>query len=231
VPATGYELLPSVYWTWSESEASVINAWAATTNGHHRAVAGGNLWLRTWLDSSRDMVRRYDDRLRAPAEETVTVLCTLQPGYTDDRQLALLADAARASPPGWRWWLRLHPVMSQQERQQIAGVVARVGRLELEEPSTLPLYALLRATSAHVTYSSSTVLEAAEFGVRSVLTSDDWAAAYPQAVEDGTVIIATTPEELLRSIAAQSALRQLDSPTSSDSAARPDRLLRELMST
>jgi hypothetical protein len=121
--------------------------------------------------------------------------------------------------------------MSQQERRQIAGLVARVGRLELEEPSTLPLYALLRATSAHVTYSSSTVLEAAEFGVRSVLTSDEWATAYPQAVEDGTVMIATTPEELLSAIAAQSARRQGDSPTPPRSAARPDLLLRELMST
>ena len=39
----------------------------------------------------------------------------------------------------------------------------------LELPSTLPLYALLRAADVHVTYSSSTVVEAEAFGIGSVL--------------------------------------------------------------
>jgi hypothetical protein len=233
VPASGYELLPSIYWTWSELEAGFINEWAAATEGRHRAIPGGNLWLRSWSDASSEMVQRYDERLRAPAGVTATVLCTLQPGLTDGHQLSLLRQAVQASPPGWRWWLRAHPTMSELEREQLAAYAAAFGRLvELEQPRTLPLSALLRATTVHVTHSSSTVVEAAELGVPSVLTSAQGAALFHQAVEDGTATVVTTPDELVASIAERVVLQRPGwTPARPRSEPRPDLLLRDLLST
>jgi hypothetical protein len=228
VPPEGYDLLPSVYWTWSEREASVIEEWAADTGGRHRAVVGGNLWLRTWMDGDREIVRRHDRLLRASEGVQTTVLCTLQPAVSDASQLRLLSAAVAGAPRSWRWWFRLHPAMSAQERSRLSALLSGEPRVEVDEISDLPLYALLRAADAHLTRSSSTVLEARAFGVGTVLTDQAATMLFPDEVAAGWAVAAESPDELLEALSRQAARRAAPPPTTQGPRAAGE-LLRRLL--
>jgi len=184
VPSDGFSVLPSIYWNWTESDAQVINAWAGRTNGHHRAVAAGNLWIRSWLSADSPLVADYDARAQEalPAGSPL-VLWTLQPGISGPHELGLLLQAAELAP-GWIWLPRLHPAMTVSERSTINQALAQLptpaaARVAADD---LPLPALLRRIDAHVTFSSSTTLEAATFGVPTVLTSAEGALYFEDLI-------------------------------------------------
>ncbi len=231
LPPGGYELLPSVYWVWSEQEREVIDRWARGSAGGHRAVAGGNLWLASWVDGSSPLVPRYDERVRAAfADGDVHVLWTLQPGLSDAAQLELLARAEQASPPGWRWWPRAHPTMNARERRSASEVASRLrqGVRALDTATELPLYALLRHVGLHVTHSSAAVIEATAFGVPSVLTGPQAQVYFERAIRSGWARAAgpgdaPSAAELLAALhaaaAAAPSLRSPDVPDRSEAAA------------
>jgi hypothetical protein len=60
----------------------------------------------------------------------------------------------------------------------------------------------LHHVDVHITYSSSTVLEAATMGVPSVITSTYGAEQYPRQILDGTAV-QVHPHSLLEAVAAQ----------------------------
>lgn len=175
VPESGFELLPDFFWCWSDAEARAIDAWRHGRTLKHRALIGGNPWLELWRRNDDPMVIRYDAIVREtkrklPGERHVLV--TLQFGYEDRDFLDPLLWQAQRLPSNIVWWLRLHP----SQLKQVQALVARVRQLGLTnvnvtDATQLPLYALLRHMDLHVTHSSSTVIEAEMFGVRSVIGS------------------------------------------------------------
>lgn len=191
VPSTGYEMLPSIFWCWSESERETIERWSSPVSSWHRAFVGGNLWLKQWLDPTNDLVGAYDRRIRSVTETTPgakRVLVTLQSGLAGEETLAPLLEAMGASEPDWRWWIRLHPCMLR-ERQRIRDMLKAHGitGFELDMPSDLPLYAVLRHVDVHVTHSSSTVVEAGILGVPSVVFSEYGAEFFPSLMASSRV--------------------------------------------
>jgi hypothetical protein len=188
VPPGGFSVLPSIYWNWSRSDALVINTWAHRTAGGHRAVAGGNLWLASWLRPGSERGTGYDARVDAalPRDE-LHILWTLQPGITGPRELGLLLQASDLSPPGWVWLPRLHPAMTAEERSTIETTLARLPASAAARTAAneLPLPALLRRVDAHVTFSSSVTHEAAAMGVPTVLTGEEGVLYFADVVEQG----------------------------------------------
>lgn len=206
LPPGGYGLLPSTYWTWSPSEAGVINRWATAGSGHG-AIVGGNPWLEQWRHDTSPVVRGYDEmvaRLLSEAGGDVNVLVTLQSTMTGPAQVGPLMAAVEASPPSWRWWVRRHPVMDEEERRRVARLFGPLaGRAEVEQSSELPLPALLRHVDVHVTINSSAVLEAQAFGVPSVVLDPDAHELYPEQAASGWIALARGPSEILDRIAQQ----------------------------
>jgi hypothetical protein len=128
--------------------------------------------------------------LRARSPGIPVALVTLQWGLSDAEQFAPLADLIRHAQGRCAFWIRLHPVMLEQR----AGIAARFTALGapnvfVDEPSDLPLYALLRHADVHLTHSSSTVIEAELFGVRSVVTSRYGAEIYPRQIDSGVALL------------------------------------------
>jgi hypothetical protein len=189
IPSSGYELLPNYFWIWSSQEAGVITAWNSGCEEHHKAIVGGNPWLDRWLDGDSEAVRRHDARVRELQERTTAkrhVLVTLQTGLSLDDFLEPLIRLAHLAGPDWRWWIRLHPGMQGYG----AAVVRKLNdrkmvNFDVENASSLPLYALLRQMDLHVTYSSSVVLEAAHFGVPSVVCSEVAKELFAEQIASG----------------------------------------------
>lgn len=196
LPAEGYDLLPRVYWTWTERDATRIERWASATNGWHGTVLGGNAWLDLWRSPDSALVRSHDPAVaqlaaRQPGERTVLV--TLQPGFADSARLRVIIEAVDRAGPSWRWWFRLHPATGTEERRRIVETVRTlVPHGEIESSSTLPLYALLRHTDVHLTATSSVVIEAEAFGVRSVLVDEIAADVFRADVDAGWAEVALT---------------------------------------
>jgi hypothetical protein len=219
VPPEGYDLLPDAYWSWDDESARAINAWSARSAPRHRAVAGGIPWRERGreLDPAR-LDPRHRGLLDGAAGRKVLLLSLQPPGllYADGAPIpCFIADAIRRAPPDWSWWIRLHPLMPRDTRPIRAALSGARGPVEIEGPSELPLHALLPRTDLHLTHSSSVVLDALEFGVSSIVWSDLGADLFARPVEEGSCLVARTPEELL-----EAARRLLDRGKSGRSAAR-----------
>ncbi len=194
-PADGWELLPSVFWCWSRTEARAIEGWAAGLAGRHAPFVGGNLWLEMWRSGQSSLIRDFDRKLsaveRRPAERNI--LLALGP-YKDSIS-PWLREAINASPPGWRWWIRIHPTRAQDEERYRELEQSITADYEARLATWAPLPALLRKVDLLVTDYSATVLEAEQFGLVSVMTDQKGAELYPEQIASGRALIALARDD------------------------------------
>jgi hypothetical protein len=192
-PARGaHPLVPDRFWVWSDWEQRLIDTWAHETE--HRAVIGGDPWMSVWQDrrswpAVAESVARSDALLERAAGRPV-VLITLQWGLNPGEQLEPMQRLIAAGQRRFAFWVRLHPAMLER-REEVRALLGSVGRYELDEPTDLPLPAVLSRSALHVTHSSSTAVEAAQFGVRTVLTSELGGELYVRLADSGWVVTET----------------------------------------
>lgn len=199
MPAGGYDLLPRYFWCWSDDERRTMSDWADRSGGAHRVLVGGNLFANMWREGGSALVYRYDTEVRAELARHVGRVAVLYAanGLETDEQLCRLARVIRATAGEMFWYYRLHPCRSP-DAQRVAEIFAREGAstIEISQATKLPLYALLRHVSLHVTESSTTVIEASDFGVPSVLHGTVEAPSFAQYVASGWLRIAEHSDDL-----------------------------------
>jgi hypothetical protein len=191
LPAEGYELLPSFFWCWDESDVLVVSEWSSTLPTFHRAVCAGNLYLDQWRAGVGPFVEECARRVReisAAHRGHKQVLYTAS-GLETPTAIRELAEVVRSTKDELFWWIRMHPCRLEGTRtfesalEEVSGTNWCIGAA-----SELPLYALLRDMDIHVTEASSTVVEAAEFGIPSVLASEAEAPLFPELVRSGWIL-------------------------------------------
>ncbi|CAK0762168.1 conserved hypothetical protein [Gammaproteobacteria bacterium] len=194
LPERGYEMIPAQFWCWSDEEKMIIDTWAGRSGNVHQAVVVGYPWLAMWLEREGPVrnVSVAAERRLAGMRGEVNILYTFQPiegfGY---RVPEAVVQAIDESPPGWKWWIRLHPDMLHDMdncRQFLGGRCAN-GRFEVEHATILPLPLLLGYMQAHVTQWSSVVLEAMTFGVPSILLHPQGRDLFRQPIRLGCATI------------------------------------------
>ena len=199
-----HALLPDRFWVWSGWERDVIGRWADGTD--HAAVIGGNPWMDVWQEGSpwpgAGAALSAARALRQRAAERAVVLVTLQYGLNASEQLAPLAALLREAGDRFAVWVRLHPIMLDR-REQIRVLLAAAGVCELDLATDLPLQALLPCADVHLTHSSSTVIEAAQFGLQSVLTSPYGAELFGPLIASGMAQLQTGDVPVLASTLAR----------------------------
>lgn len=217
VPNDGYELLPSLFWCWSDHDAVAVRRWADSLDDLHRALVGGNPWLNLWIDGNEDFVADYDRQVIQAMRATMAsthVFVTLQFGLAQPEQLDGLLGAMVNSPRSWQWWIRLHPSVLG-EREVIRALLRDHGirRFEIDLATDLPLYAWLRHMHAHVTHSSSTVVEATAYGLPTILLSNYGADLFHEYVRAGWARVALNSSSILEAVSAQTEQRGRLDPT------------------
>ena len=219
-----HALLPDRFWVWSSWEEDVVAQWSKGTR--HAPIVGGNPWLEVWRDGSGwpgvAAASEAASGLRQRADGRPVVLTTLQYGLDPAEQMQPLAAVMRIAASRLVFWVRLHPAMLER-REEIRGLLEAAGPFELDLPSDLPLQALLPRADVHLTHSSSTVIEAAQFGIHSVLTTDYGRELFGPLLASGDATVAVggaqvLVDELDRSIA-QRRGRSRDMPQSQVEAA------------
>ncbi len=182
-----WRLLPHWFWTWTNADAALIEAWARP--GSHRAVCGGHPYLDAWRDGSLSLDTAMTRLLQALRERTgarLPVLVTLQPHLVHEQALAPLLWAMARCKNAF-WWLRLHP-MGLNDRAALEALLASKGiaRFDIEAATVLPLPVALGQARAHATHSSSAFIEAAALGIPSVVWSAYGAELAEDAIAEGS---------------------------------------------
>jgi hypothetical protein len=211
VPATGYELVPTFFWCWSESEASTIRRWAEKLPVH-QPIVGGNAFLERWIAGTDQTVREYDQlltRLQRPSKGKIQILYTLNGSTKDEvKAIAQIIEAVNESGLQSHFWIRLHPIALDQ-KEAVSRTLKERGlhNVDIENATALPLYAILRHIDVHITEFSSVVIEAQALGVPSV-TGEQGIIWFPNQIETGWAVIARSLPEWVNGIRLQLNRRQ-----------------------
>jgi hypothetical protein len=187
VPDSGYELLPRHFWCWDEKDASSINSWADKTN-YHKAFVGGNSWLELWKNKKADVpfIKEYQERSLQLIEEEnkkKVVLVSLQTGRDIP---SLLIELMNKGEKDWYWFIRLHPHMLKQKEgivKKLTNDLDNTISYNIDEATNLPLYAILPYVDLHITEWSSVVIEAKEFGVKSLIVHEFGKELFKQEID------------------------------------------------
>jgi hypothetical protein len=204
IPPEGWETRARIFWSWDEESASAINRWAACAPGHHVAVVGGDPWREMWMTDGGDLSRRTDrsieERKRGAGSDRHILVTLSSQGEIVPQAIG---DAVRDSPPGWRYWFRLHPVNQAERMKEARRVLDALGvDLELTEFATeVPLHGLLRHVDCHLSAGLSTVVtEAAGHGVPSIAFGAEAPDFYEAETAAGMLLVARTSPEILAAL-------------------------------
>lgn len=207
VPEKGYELLPSIFWCWSNYETASIKRWCTKLISGHETIVGGNLLLELWRSGDDNIVRYYDkkiSKIKKNYSSAIHILYALE-GHEEIDKLELMAQIIKKTGTRYHWWIRLHPCFLNQ-RKKIRKRLSDnqiLNYVELDAATDLPLYALLRHIDIHVTTFSSTVIEAEAFGVPSVILEQLGAELFSNQILSGWAIPAYTIGSIIPAIQTQ----------------------------
>ena len=232
VPSDGYEILPAKFWCWSEPDRTAIESSGPAFLRNHRPLLAGNVMQDDWIVGRSRAVDECDAQLRRliSSGSRPTVLLTLQPGVLSPQLRQLLLAVVRRTRGELAWWVRLHPMMLDQQGE-IERWLGPEGAL-VEEPTRLPLYGVLRHVDVHITYSSSTVVEAEAFGIRSVLLSRYGQEFFPLQLRSGTALAAEEEDAVVDALRRQLGIRESSDELRRRAGlrlARADKALQELV--
>ncbi|MEJ2650184.1 MAG: hypothetical protein P8016_17460 [Sedimentisphaerales bacterium] len=159
VPSTGFQLLPSFFWVWSNLEEAVIEKWSHQVSQYHRPLVGGNLWMSQWKGNADNTVTYYDKeilRLKESHSKAIHILVTLSGWNFDQVLLDRIRNVNQNIDIDIVWWIRLHPSWPE-DGKKVRQIFKDYGisNYELEAASALPLYGLLKNIDLHLTHTSS----------------------------------------------------------------------------
>lgn len=208
VPDIGYELLPSIFWCWSNFETEIINKWCINKISRHRSILGGNLFLESWREGNKNSYVKYYDKkiikLKKKYENTKHILFSLS-GNEEIDKLDMMIRLIKNTRDNYCWWLRLHPCFLTQHRN-IMNILNRHNLLksvQIYGATKFPLYAILRHMDVHVTSISSVVIEAEKFRVPSVIFQKLGSELFYKQVLSGWAMPAYAEESILSAIETQ----------------------------
>ena len=199
VPAEGYGLLPDYFWCWGKSSVEHLVDGMSCPNSNHRALIGGSPWLGSWIHgnmqerASNEAIERYTQAL---AGEEKVILVTLS--STQFTLPHLVLEAIRSAPMNWRWLIRFHPEQRGQIQQLEDWLqAAALTNVDVEQPSTYPLYSLLPLCHAHITERSTVAYAALRMGIGSIVIDPAGRELFERYIERGHFSRAESTPELL----------------------------------
>lgn len=174
VPASGYELLPDVFWCWEERTAKYVSS---TFSNCHKAIVGGNTRAIFEKEIFESNTEKSAISLDKPG-----VLVALQYGKS-----ALVAphvqEAYRATKDKANWRFRLHP--RGFDRLDEAANLLELSKEDILSASECPLHQIFPDTTCLLTDASTIVFEALDYGVRPAVWSQKGGAFFDDLLEAG----------------------------------------------
>jgi len=188
IPSCGYNTHPSNYLNWSKEDSDNINQWLEKSNLPKSAKVKGNLIQEKFLDDT-EISLYYDNRYNEKYniyKYNKKILITLQrekscPEY--------ILELLKKSSNNVLWLIRFHPLTDLKTKKRIKKQIKKLNRdnYEIDFATEAPIYCLLRNIDLHITQESSVVIEAANFNVKSIITSENAKLHYASYLKDNKI--------------------------------------------
>lgn len=202
IPGRGYELLPSIFWVWTEDDKKHIDAWANGTS-FHRSIVGGHPFVEFYLNRDKESLQIYDEGINTVKKrfpEYYNILYTLNDYESMDR-LAGIIDFMKDCKLPIFWWVRCHPCFLGMK--EIVNDLIKsnlLSNVETDIATGYPLYSILKHMDLHITECSSTTFEAELFDVPSIITTAFGSEYFTEQIKSGWAVCAYTPDRILAAI-------------------------------
>ena len=194
IPRNGFELLPTFFWCWSEVEAESINKWRLKESGCHIPIVGGDLGLKKWLSENTAFSKYKEKAQEIIHPDKINLLVTHQ----GIKLPKWFIEIIKCAPPNYKWFIRLHPQPKRSMRNIDDIMTAEKNEnVDIENATELPLMALLERIDIHVTLWSSTVLEAKQFDVPSIVIHENGKDFFKNEIENGDVKMALSRTQFM----------------------------------
>lgn len=199
VPNNGYNTLPTVFACWDKKSANCINSWANLSRGKHTAVVHGNKFMHKVLSQKNRFEHKFRSMQNKFAPE-YNIILTLQTNY---EITTFLQKMLELSPTNYFWWIRLHPMLNEQESKRIKATLDSLHDLQYDTDSATSntLYEVLPLMDVHITLNSSVVIESSQLGIPSIVCEETGYKYYQAEFESGSAFPAETPEIALQLVA------------------------------
>jgi hypothetical protein len=177
VKQNGYNTLPTVFWNWDKNSYNTINHWQKEQQ-YHKAIVLGNTWLDYLKPKLTEGKKEY-------------VLYSLQPMSFNLLFPDYLVDFIKKSP--LKFWLRIHPTDINRKQDYIKFLKENelTNYVYFDDGSTYSLPETLAFSKIHVTYSSGCAIEAAHFGVKTILLDSRSVNYYQELINNKMAFIAS----------------------------------------
>lgn len=193
IPTNGYNTIPNHFLVWSEDENSSIANWTRDSKKHNPKIIG-NLFQEKWLSNWDVLINQLDNEFEGIVKNmkaTKHILFTLQYGtHYDDWIFELIAHTQQQ----FNWLIRLHPLLKDKQSLKFFEKKLqqfKITNYELTKSTDLPLYSLLRNINLHITHSSSTVIEALNFQIKTILVSNYGAELFESQINENMAYLVT----------------------------------------
>ena len=195
VPKNGFNLHPDIFYVWSDEEKSSLLKWV---KGNTKVFEGGNNFLEMWKDDGNEIVQYYTNMLKEKyllSKYSKVILYTVDPQNNRDKEII---KAIQNSPSDWFWFVRVHPKrvdMLEYTRKRIGDTKCGFA---IDNIHLLPLYSFFKVCDVHITERSSTIIEAASFGIKSIVTSKYSFERFKRFVDSKKIVYCCEWKEILK---------------------------------
>jgi len=193
----GFALVSSCKKLSIPEEKSSLLKWI---KGNTKVFVGGNNFLEMWKDDSNEVVQYYTNMLKEKyllSKYSKVILYTVDPQNNRDREII---KAIQNSPSDWFWFVRIHPKrvdMLEYTKKRIGDTKCGFA---IDNIHLLPLYSFFKVCDVHITERSSTIIEAANLGVKSIVTSKYSLEIFKEYFDSGMVVYGSSWKEVLKYI-------------------------------
>jgi hypothetical protein len=171
MPLSGYKLLPDYFWCWTKKDADVINFWSIKSIlKKNIAFNGGNVFFDSFLKMDNVVFTNHINSIKSRldvSKKTILYTCTL---YSIESKLNPIIEVINKTQDKFNWLIRIHP----QERDEIKKFIKyfnsfNVNNYHIDWCTSDSLFSILSCIDLHITFHSSVIIEAEEFGVKSII--------------------------------------------------------------
>jgi len=227
LPKTGYALLPSHFWCWSNYETNAIYSWSKNIDNYHIPMIGGNTFREFFYNGklpSLDADESLILDIKRQVSSKVHILYTLN-GLESDNYLEHLIAVIQKEEGRSFWWLRAHPCRLHQVDKLTKLLDEKPclnAYINICEASSLPLFIILKNIDLHVTELSSTVLESCQCGIPSIVIGSEGAKIYSEQIKSGWAVSFPNLESIHTFFESRDADRLIPNKVFQDSSIQPD---------
>lgn len=170
------DFLPSGYLCWDNKSADVIRTWASDKMLEVYTI--GHPWINRFIFSkSSDELVNLERQSISIKSQTKKILVTLQWGlgyyypkyFKEGEVIHSVLIEAMGKIKGIDWLLRLHPIQAKDATilAEVEKIAQAFDNVFVRMPTVKPLPILMSMVEGHITWDSSSVIEAAKMGVGS----------------------------------------------------------------